>query len=254
MLQPLWESVKEEDVQTPLEVYRSIQEEGYRVDYLRLPITDEQAPIPNVFDQLVERLLGMKSNMDCIFNCQMGRGRTTTCIVITCLMHMIVGNGLLVQDPLGYIDDEDDTEVHLETDDDPRKRYVMGEWKVVLQLVAVLQYGKLAKKLTDKAIDMCEHIQNLRVAIYDYKIRIDALEAGTKKHTALLEIGVNYLVRYFYLIAFADYLLEVWAANERKGLAASLESSAALNEDQKFSEWLKDRREIVNIIRHQSLD
>jgi hypothetical protein len=167
---------------------------------------------------------------------------------------MIVGNEPLIQDPLGYIDDDDNAEVHLETDDDPRKRYVMGEWKVVLQLVAVLQYGKLAKKLTDKAIDMCEHIQNLRVAIYDYKIRIDALEAGTKKHAALLEIGVNYLVRYFYLIAFADYLLEVWSSNERKGLATSTESVTSLHQGQKFSEWLKARREIVNIIRHQSLD
>lgn len=196
----------------------------------------------------------MKANTDCIFNCQMGRGRTTTCIVITCLMQMIVGNEPLVQDPLGYLDDDANDEIHQETDDDPRKRYIMGEWKVVLQLVAVLQYGKLAKKLTDKVLDMCDHIQNLRVAIYDYKIRIDALEPGTKKHAALLEIGVNYLVRYFYLIAFADYLLEVWSSNERKGLATTLESSTALNDQQKFSEWLKDRREIVNIIRHQSLD
>ena len=69
---PLWESVKEEDVLTPLEVYKSIQKEGYHVDYLRIPITDEQAPIPNVFDQLVERVLSAKSSSDLVFNCQQG--------------------------------------------------------------------------------------------------------------------------------------------------------------------------------------
>lgn len=31
-----------------------------------------------------------------------------------------------------------------------------GEYKIVLQLVGVLQHGKMAKKLTDRAIDSCE--------------------------------------------------------------------------------------------------
>ena len=69
---PIWETVKEEDVQTPLEVYRSIQDEGYHVDYLRIPITDEQSPIPRVFDQLVNRVLYVKANTDAVFNCQQG--------------------------------------------------------------------------------------------------------------------------------------------------------------------------------------
>lgn len=69
---PVWETVKEEDVQTPLDVYKSIVDEGYRVDYLRIPITDEQAPIPGVFDELVERLTGLDLHTDVMFNCQMG--------------------------------------------------------------------------------------------------------------------------------------------------------------------------------------
>ena len=177
------------------------------------------------------------------------RGRTTTALVITSLLQMVVGNESLTSDPYFCVDEDED---YPENEDDPRKRYMAGEWKVILQLVAVLQYGKLAKKLTDKAIDMCEHLQNLRVAISDYKLRIDALEMGTKKHDVLFEIGCNYLVRYFYLIAFADYLLEVWPRSGRKGLV----SEEGLQEPRKqmFSEWLSDRREIVNLIRHQALD
>ncbi len=69
---PLWETVKEEDIQTSLEVYRSLQQEGFHVDYLRIPITDEQGPIPRVFDLLVERLMNLKNNTDAVFNCQQG--------------------------------------------------------------------------------------------------------------------------------------------------------------------------------------
>lgn len=88
---PVWETALESDVQTPLDVYKQIMSEGFQIDYLRIPMyvlfitylsipsTDEQAPIPEVFDQLVERLshLGRTESrtIDSLFNCQMGRGR-----------------------------------------------------------------------------------------------------------------------------------------------------------------------------------
>ncbi|KAJ3046238.1 hypothetical protein HDV00_000050 [Rhizophlyctis rosea] len=210
---PVWETVKEEDVQTPLEMYRSVQEEGFHVDYLRIPVTDEQAPIPDVFDQLVERMTRVAASTDIMFNCQMGRGRTTTGMVITCLMEMIVGNSSVLQHALLHEDDDDNFHqfAALDTEESVRARYLDGEYKVILQLIAVLAHGKLSKRLTDRAIDACDHIQNLRSAIFDYRLRTEALEPGSRKRAVLEEVGLNYLVRYFYLIVFADYLLEVWA-------------------------------------------
>jgi hypothetical protein len=35
---PKWETIKPEDIETPLEVYTSILLEGYHVDYLRIPM------------------------------------------------------------------------------------------------------------------------------------------------------------------------------------------------------------------------
>lgn len=35
---PVWETIKEEDVETPFEVYESIMKEGYKVEYLRIPM------------------------------------------------------------------------------------------------------------------------------------------------------------------------------------------------------------------------
>ncbi|KAI8918923.1 inositol hexakisphosphate-domain-containing protein [Entophlyctis helioformis] len=220
---PVWETVRAEDIETPGDVYASIQQEGYRVDYMRVPITDEQAPIPDVFDQLVERLLCIGVDGDALFNCQMGRGRTTTGIVTTCLMQMIVGHASLPANHAYLLADEDGDHhagmggdgphVHSGRDSeaDLHAQYKAGEYKIVMQLLSVLQYGKLAKALTDRAIDMADHMQNLRTAIYDNRLRVLAADVGSRKYTVLHEVVLNYLIRYVYLIVFADYLIEVWA-------------------------------------------
>lgn len=49
--------------------------------------TDEQAPLPGALSQLLERVTSTyESAGDFIFNCQMGRGRTTTGMVTACLI------------------------------------------------------------------------------------------------------------------------------------------------------------------------
>ncbi|KAH6570550.1 hypothetical protein BASA60_007657 [Batrachochytrium salamandrivorans] len=153
---PVWESVREEDIETPSDVYAHIKSEGYRVDYLRIPVTDEQAPIPDVFDQLMERLLGISKNGDAIFNCQMGRGRTTTGIVTACLIQMTVGHSSLLEDQTHHhlhpMEDDEQSSSDLDiatrlrdSEVDIRQRFQLGEYKIVMQLIAVLQYGKVGK-------------------------------------------------------------------------------------------------------------
>jgi hypothetical protein len=68
-----WEEVKAEDILTPREVFDSMKEEGFKVDYDRLPgscpsrrsgstltspstVTDEQAPIPGIFSRIEQRV------------------------------------------------------------------------------------------------------------------------------------------------------------------------------------------------------
>ena len=238
----------ETEIETPLDVYTSIVNTGYKVDYLRIAITDELSPIPDVFNQLVTRILSVPPHGIPIFNCQMGRGRTTQGLVITSLMKLIVGNRAMHECPDLFIA-EDDTEsitsssANLDqppTDNTNERLYKKGMYSLILQLLAVLQYGVLAKSLVDSIIDGCQHMQNLRTAIYDYKTRLDALEHGTKKYDVTLEMGCNYLVRYFYLIAFADYLLEIWAPKSDEPIS--------------FSDWLGQRIEIQNIVKSPTLD
>jgi hypothetical protein len=42
-----------------------------------------------------------------------------------------------------------------------------GEYKMILQLVGVLSHGKVAKRLTDRAIDLMQDMQNLRRVLYE---------------------------------------------------------------------------------------
>lgn len=249
---PVWETVSESEVLTPSEVFQKLISEGYRVDYLRIPITDEQAPIPQVFDLIMNRVEAMGPSTDIMFNCQMGRGRTTTGMVIACLFEMIRYD--VLQEPSGILTPPinahqasffDEGPVFSGDEEDEKNRYLKGEFKIVLQLLRVLQFGKLSKRLVDKSIDACEHIQNIRRAIYDYKLRVEAKGKDSPDYEKLFQVAYNYLIRYFYLIVFASYVVEretyLKTPNNKVGFPL-------------FSHWLEDRREITNILAQSSLE
>lgn len=103
-----WERVETGDVMTPRNLFDLMVKEGYQVrdplgctcsgvefnprshpqvDYTRVAITDEQAPLPAALSQLVQRVTGALHDGDVIIqNCQMGRGRTTTGMVAASLI------------------------------------------------------------------------------------------------------------------------------------------------------------------------
>jgi protein-tyrosine phosphatase len=59
-----------------------------------MPVTDEQSPELKDFDMLIQLLLPEivdaqkhpDASLSFVFNCQMGRGRTTTGMVVCCLL------------------------------------------------------------------------------------------------------------------------------------------------------------------------
>ena len=75
-------------MQTPKEVYQALKAEGYRVDYHRVPLTDGVAPGEAAFDMFFEHLKDARAEDPLVFNCQMGSGRTTTGMVMGCLIRM----------------------------------------------------------------------------------------------------------------------------------------------------------------------
>ncbi|ESK95344.1 metal ion binding oxidoreductase [Moniliophthora roreri MCA 2997] len=241
---PIWETVKEEDILTPRDVFELMAKEGYKIDYGRVAITDEQAPLPDALSMLLDRVRsGFSQAGDFIFNCQMGRGRTTTGMVSACLISTTMNWDTHESDSnvLPEKDDEEGPSEEFNSMDGPSEEdaYRQGEYKTILQLVGVLSHGKVAKRLTDRAIDLMQDVQNLRKAIYDYKLKAEACERGSKKETQLRNITVNYLYRYGTLIVFANYLIEM---REREGPEVT------------FPTWLAEHREITKLLGRRSLD
>ena len=201
---PIWETVRDEDVLTPREVYELVQREGFRVEYARVAITDEQAPVPQVFSQIEDRVqLAIDTRAMTVFNCQMGRGRTTSGMIIAALIVSInqYGHKLLADDVQHRFLSDAHADGDARADGEGRvlreeDLLMQGEYRCILQLVGVLSNGQLAKALTDRVIDRMETIQNLRKAISLMKLRADNAEPHSPRQQQLRHVYHNYLARY----------------------------------------------------------
>jgi len=165
----------------------------FNVDYYRIPITDELAPEEKDFDELITVLKETMPNTSVVFNCQMGRGRTTTGLVCAFLMSQIM-TGDWVPKGRAYIDYEN-------------PNFERGEYQVVLKLITALPDGELVKAQVDEAIDACEAMQNLRSAICEcQKKQVAAASTDKQGPEFWQKRGLNYLERYWWLIVFNAYL------------------------------------------------
>jgi len=213
-----WEPVTNPNcILTPRKAYGQLTGR-WNVIYNRVAITDEQSPTPEDFIDLVEllvhvcpppedqtpnRALLTKSLYDevkispalplttthLIFNCQMGRGRTTTGMVVACIyLRWALPTQTLPATP-------------------KLARNQLTEFKTIARLTRALADGPKVKEEVDTCIDMCSTMQNLREAVKALKTQTEA-EDDPKKKEFFHERAMNYLKRYFFLILFAGYLYE----------------------------------------------
>ncbi|KAK2078696.1 hypothetical protein QBZ16_003536 [Prototheca wickerhamii] len=179
-----WQPVSEADVQTPAEVYHELVEDGYDIDYLRVPVTDEKAPKSRDFDTLTRRCWNPPRGAALVFNCQMGRGRTTTGMVIGTLLTL---------------------RAELAREAGRGGELKRGYWGAVRSLLRVLDGGLASKRVLDCVLDACSAMQNLRTATLSYRNRV-ATERNDAQRGALLSVTLEYLERYYTLIVFAAYV------------------------------------------------
>ncbi|KAL6225589.1 hypothetical protein ACLB2K_004438 [Fragaria x ananassa] len=228
-----WEPVSRDSVKTPLEVYEELQVIGYLVDYERVPVTDEKSPKELDFDILVHKISQADINAEIIFNCQMGRGRTTTGMVIATLIYLnrIGASGIPRTNSIGKVSDSS----VIVADNLPNSENAIrrGEYAVIRSLIRVLEGGVEGKRQVDKVIDKCSSMQNLREAIATYRNSI-VRQPDEMKREASLSFFVEYLERYYFLICFAVYI-------------HSLRSSSS--DHSSFADWMKARPELYSIIR-----
>ncbi|KAI9099076.1 hypothetical protein K1719_024843 [Acacia pycnantha] len=232
-----WEPVSCNSVKTPLEVYKELQMEGYLVDYERVPVTDEKSPEEIDFDALVHKISQADVNTEMIFNCQMGRGRTTTGMVIATLIYLnrIGDSGFPRSNSIGRVSScITDVADHMPNSEEAIRK---GEYAVIRSLCRVLEGGVEGKRQVDKVIDRCASMQNLREAIATYRNNI-LRQPDEMKREASLSFFVEYLERYYFLICFAVYI-----HSERP---TSRSSSAGHSS---FADWMRARPELYSILR-----
>ncbi|MBW0461895.1 hypothetical protein O181_001610 [Austropuccinia psidii MF-1] len=269
----VWETVNEDDILTPREVFDLMKKQGFLVDYARLPVTDEQAPIPVIFSRLEQRVsqaLEPKAednrSAHLVFNCQMGRGRTTTGMVAAMLvanvskLNPLKGSrknsisSTISKDFISYTRSTltSPAESGGDTWDVPDiNPHLEGEYKIILQLISVLQHGRLAKRLTDRAIDAMDAVQNLRRAIYDFKLRAEAAEPRSEKQRKIIQAAMNYLCRYGFLIAFSNWLLE---RKDTLAQESNQSDTGSVKIIETFPEWLNEHRDVFHILHKHSLE
>ena len=118
-----------------------------------------------------------------------------------------------------------------------------GEYRGVMNLCRVLPGGAEAKAAVDEAIDACQGIGNLRDDIL--KCKEASEEENLEDPSAMAaarRLGLHYLQRYFFLIAFRVFLESV--SGGLGGLVAPVA----------FSEWVAQRREITYLLSNLELE
>lgn len=73
-------------VMTAREMAIALVAEGYLLTYHRVPLTDNMAPCASDFDAFYKVLRHADPDAPIVFNCQMGVGRTTTGMVVACML------------------------------------------------------------------------------------------------------------------------------------------------------------------------
>ncbi|ETO36233.1 hypothetical protein RFI_00829, partial [Reticulomyxa filosa] len=226
--------------------------------YHRVPITDEQAPLPHGVDQLVSMFECEPWEAIWVFNCQMGRGRTTTGMILHVLWKIRVG---LAKPP--PVATKSEAKESNEMTDAERETLVWkrGEYPAVLDLMRLLEEAKKAKQLVDEIIDFVSAMQNLREAIFQLKTRTET-SISEKARAHNMHRLVHYLRRYCLLIAFSGYLLTAYEVpKNREAAIQRREKSPASNNTGKtkeykwsFTKWLEQRRDVLNLIAKATIE
>ncbi|KAL6009024.1 hypothetical protein ACLOJK_022251 [Asimina triloba] len=220
-----WEHINCNSIQTPLEVFRCLEVEGHPITYARVPITDGKAAKSSDFDTLASNIASASKDTAFVFNCQMGRGRTTTGTVIACLIKLRLDYGRplkmhLVPVPCEEVDSDSSSseETGIENDEpapiltktgtikDQNLAFGIKDILLLRRITRLFDNGAECREALDAVIDRCSAMQNIRQAVLQYRKVFNQQHIEPRVRRVALNRGAEYLERYFRLIAFAAYL------------------------------------------------
>ena len=232
-----WESCEQGAVRTTREVFDVLRGEGYQVELTRVPMTAESVMDARQVDAVVASIVEEATHSTTltspspsptaspvppsphhlrgvapsplpstspdmlhihVFNCQLGRGRSTMGLIIAFLLQCHI---------LGYTPPP--TPPPLDPSNaDGLNAYRRGEWDVILKLSRLLRNGRTAKAIADAAVDACGRVHHIRLAIVSLYVKSEHAR-GEVQHRQLMEQTAAALKRYFFIVCFASYLQDL---------------------------------------------
>jgi len=243
------------------------EEEKFNIELERVTVADEKAPDPDDIVKIVD-VITQKSdaNTVVVFNCMMGKGRTTEGMIMACLIQQ----KLRGSSGDGQVDDEKkedqvgtqwpcSKEVECEefvsfkkkmksTEEEMAQKNSSlsidkmkeGRFTLIEKLMNILmnEYkldGEKIKRETDDVIDRCQHLQNMRECVYLSLLRFEN-ESREEQKPYWKQISRQYLQRYYVLLVFNAYLEDV-VVKQNKSLDAV-----------SYVDWIGEKRLITENI------
>ncbi|KAK3755838.1 hypothetical protein QZH41_013379 [Actinostola sp. cb2023] len=202
--------------------------------FCRVPITATNAPEEQDFDQFINAVKDIPQVFNTnssaplpamVFNCHVGQGRTTTGMVIGCLI-MCHRSGFPAE-----ANSQDPSPM-----DESNPNYEKGEFRLIQQLIKSLPNGLKIKQEVDSVIDICSGMTNIRMEMVECRKRLHEVNEIQGQHARdyCLKRGISYLERYFFLILFNAYL------HEQFHLVFSLT----------FCKWMRHRPWLYRMLSH----
>uniref|UniRef100_A0A2P2MFN3 Uncharacterized protein MANES_01G236800 n=1 Tax=Rhizophora mucronata TaxID=61149 RepID=A0A2P2MFN3_RHIMU len=253
-----WEHVDSDSVKTPLEVFKCLEADGFPINYARVPITDGKAPKSSDFDTLAVNIASASKDTAFVFNCQMGRGRTTTGTVIACLLKFRIDCGRPIRIPADdMIHEEVDTGSssgeetggnscsggnfttssnisRAKSEMEQGRAFGIDDILLLWKITRFFENGVECRKALDAIIDRCSALQNIRRAVLQYRKVVNQQHVEPRVRRVALNRGAEYLERYFRLITFAAYL----GSEAFDGFCGQGETKMT------FKSWLHQRPEV----------
>merc|ERR1712106_43603 len=253
-----------DNVNTLTEVFSAVTKKEQKLEFKRIPLELNAAPMEDTLDMLIRLLKGHGSAVPVIFNCQGGMARSSTASVIA---------GIIKESQLeaefnkmkGIVPDEiidglRGKKLHPagRARDAKDNALMLGEFPVVMKLIADLPEAAEAKQQVDRLIDAVgppNGVENIRETIVVDKMQYDV--ASDDYLPILKERIIDQIEKYFMLIVFSLYCKEVGQAGFNKTFKAWLDTQTfreMIAEGKGKLEWerkvpdekIKDLKELLN--------
>lgn len=220
---------------TPRELYKLLHEEGYSVTYRRIPLSRERTPEAGDLEMLHEQAQSIREGLAgqvvhlIVSRTATGSSARFAAAALCCGM---------IENPTRRNDGLARMSKRLR-----RSNSDLGEYRGIMSLCRLLPAGFEMKLVVDEAIERCsEEIGNLKGDIKQCKVLSEMnLQEGSGPRAAdrawaTRQLGIHYLRRYFYLIAYRCY--------------QELGESRAIG----FAQWASIRKELKYLLTHLDLE